>query len=564
MSQRDTDLNRIKAEMVRLTAPDVLGFYTHFEVTEIFVVRDNNGVPHNVFSILVAEDRPGTAAGKPKYLGERIRLKSMKDLAFGIKQCLLPITDLEQVFERFRQTSEWCVSGELLHVGSLVPIPMQFVPPDSTVYAPWNNVLKNNFWSGSHVIELMDTEKRILKPLFDEPPRLQELSDAIQKQLPIRLASLSDRLGNVVLQLPVTVLTATFGKNRFTGGSDVNIRWHPKATARVLRSSCEMQFDNTITAYASADIQGPENSLPTDDGQGMQRGILWDDQYQVILAATGGTSIINAVGLNMHIADPEPRVFTLTENDGSERQIRVGLSDAIENTVRAAAPDRGEEWTRSRIYRDEAARLAAARRFVQYKPMPGEQNAAHEAALQDIRLLLNQFGKHGAWLWDPYLSADDVLRTLFYCHHKAADLRALTAGYEQLPGSRAKPTLASIGRQLQEWIQQHSFNRRPPEPTFAERQRAFFDAAKSNLRGLRLEYRMKAGSAGWAFHDRFLIFPKTEDRAALAWSLGTSINSLGRQHHILQQVDDGQLVADAFKELWDHLDQPQQLVWKTP
>ena len=74
---------------------------------------------------------------------------------------------------------------------------------------------------------------------------------------------------------------------------------------------------------------------------------------------------------------------------------------------------------------------------------------------------------------------------------------------------------------------------------------------------------MKIGQAGWAFHDRFLIFPNT-DNGPLAWSLGSSVNSLGRQHHILQHVDDARLVADAFEELWDELSEPEQLIWKVP
>jgi hypothetical protein len=74
---------------------------------------------------------------------------------------------------------------------------------------------------------------------------------------------------------------------------------------------------------------------------------------------------------------------------------------------------------------------------------------------------------------------------------------------------------------------------------------------------------VKTGQAGWAFHDRFLIFP-ISGRGALAWSLGTSINGLGNRHHILQQVDDGQLVMEAFRELWDQLDQPEHVVWKKP
>jgi hypothetical protein len=74
---------------------------------------------------------------------------------------------------------------------------------------------------------------------------------------------------------------------------------------------------------------------------------------------------------------------------------------------------------------------------------------------------------------------------------------------------------------------------------------------------------MRCGASGWPFHDRFLIFP-VKDGGAQAWSLGTSANSFGTIHHILQKVDDGQLVMDAFAELWDQLNQPQHLILKKP
>jgi hypothetical protein len=32
----------------------------------------------------------------------------------------------------------------------------------------------------------------------------------------------------------------------------------------------------------------------------------------------------------------------------------------------------------------------------------------------------------------------------------------------------------------------------------------------------------------------------------------------------LQRVDDGQRIKDAFAGLWDVLDQPEHLIWKTP
>jgi len=60
-----------------------------------------------------------------------------------------------------------------------------------------------------------------------------------------------------------------------------------------------------------------------------------------------------------------------------------------------------------------------------------------------------------------------------------------------------------------------------------------------------------------------LIFPYVEN-VALAWSLGTSVNGLGKQHHILQRVDDGRIIADAFEKLWTQLDPPEHLIWKVP
>lgn len=101
----------------------------------------------------------------------------------------------------------------------------------------------------------------------------------------------------------------------------------------------------------------------------------------------------------------------------------------------------------------------------------------------------------------------------------------------------------------------------PLAPSWKDQQGARLDFAKGNCQGLSLEFRIRKGGAGWPFHDRFIIFPKN-DGAAIAWSLGTSVNSLGRQHHILQKVSNGELIANAFRDLWDKLDSAEYLVWR--
>ena len=77
---------------------------------------------------------------------------------------------------------------------------------------------------------------------------------------------------------------------------------------------------------------------------------------------------------------------------------------------------------------------------------------------------------------------------------------------------------------------------------------------------LNLEVRGKIGSNGYGFHDRFLIFPLETPKV---WSLGISVNSLGKSHHILQEVKHSQHILNAFNDLWEKLDKEECLVWKS-
>jgi hypothetical protein len=156
-----------RQEISRLIAPDVLGFYTHFEVTVVFAFPPGHSTPANVFSIIVAEERDSTEIPNPAYLNtQRIKLKSLKDWSLGVRRYLRPIAELGTALEQFCESREWRISGELLQVADLAPIPPQFVPPDSTGIVPLNRVLKNNFWNGSHVFEWADPTKTLFKPFL--------------------------------------------------------------------------------------------------------------------------------------------------------------------------------------------------------------------------------------------------------------------------------------------------------------------------------------------------------------------------------------------------------------
>ena len=77
---------------------------------------------------------------------------------------------------------------------------------------------------------------------------------------------------------------------------------------------------------------------------------------------------------------------------------------------------------------------------------------------------------------------------------------------------------------------------------------------------LNLEIRGKIGTNGYDFHDRFLIFPSEKPKV---WSLGISVNQLGKSHHILQEVKNAKHILNAFNQLWEELNREECLVWKS-
>lgn len=530
------------AEIRRLASAGMLGFYSRVETTELIAFSPNTRQPINLLTLLVAEEHPTGQAIEPHFLNQsRIRIPSLRDWSFGVYRYSIPLDQLVPAFERLANSRTWDASGTELHQSICATRPPQFVPPNSVEEIPWNCVLRNNFWNGSYIIEWADTKKAELDLFFAVPHRLQDLSEKIQLYLPIRLASLSDRLGNIILQLPVTLLMAQFN-SRHDGSMLVETGWHPHAHPRPLRASVELEFDKSITGYITCPVTNERTLLSLPFVPGSHRVILFDEENSLLLAATGPMPLTQTIILNTRVIDPEPRVFGFPDSSGVLQSHRVQIIGDFnaKSRVGPSENDGNGGWTRRRKYRDETSRLVRERHFVQYRPRPGQQAVEHEKALRDIRHLITRYGEEGTWLWDPYLSALDILKTLFFSPYSMADMRGLTAQ-----------------REATDQISQTCTG------NFIQRQKNTLANAQSNFHEMRLEYRAKTGQYGWDFHDRFLIFPRKE-RGALAWSLGTSINSVGKAHHILQRVDDGQQVMDAFAELWDQLDRPEHLILKVP
>lgn len=521
-------------ELCRLAVPGILGYYNCCEVTEIVGFGPDNQ-PVNLFSIVVLEERQEVPDKKPSFLNPKpIKIKKLNGWSFGISSYFINQEELVSALGNFKEGNGWRLSGQLLLTGNLLPTRPLFVPPDASKDSPLNRVLKNNFWNGSYVFELFDSEKGLLSPFLENVDSLFQLSETIQEFLPLRLASLSDRIGNIVIQLPVSSVISQFSfiEDR---GMKVVCNWDSRVQPRLCHLISSMEYDGGIAGFDVADVKGGVAEAVTGDSSRMNRAILWDEKEHLVLAASGAIAALTTIHFQMRLMEPEPRIIAIPVLDETPEIYRVQVvSLPAENIVGAPDPFKYRKWTDRRIYDEERKRFEQDRVFVQYG-LKSDKLAERKRALEDLRYLIYKFGVQGVWLWDPYLTCIDIMQTLFFSEYHGVALRALAC-------KKPKHML------FDDWRREQQLG---------------FMTAGNNYYGLNLEFRLRHGNAGWGFHDRFLIFPRKNERA-LAWSIGTSINSLGTEHHILHRVDNGQIIADAFRELWETLDCGDYLVWRQP
>lgn len=528
-------MSDLHKQIEKLYRQGVLGFYKGLEVVTIFGCY-KKGAAFNILTIINAVENEVDVSSNPEFINDKpIKIQDLKDYSFGIMRYFIDIDSMLASLQILRHSQVWNASGQVLQTDNLIEIPQTFIPADSTDTVPLNNILKNNFFEGSYIFEWFDVIKSNVNFLFKTPPHLQMLSEEINKYIPLKIASVSDKLGNLILQLPVTVISSSVTHTREDFCLKLEFAWHKniKHHKRELTFILIKENDKTIPDIFVKNLCDEYTELKIFHDHFPHKYYILDNHNQIVLKGSSETGFINSVNFDLNMITPEPRIFNCLKNKQMIAQ-RVGVEahqpSLIDNNK---VLSKVLKYQQNRLFSEERSRLLVLKEFVEYKPGDSER------ALSDIRVLIRKHGSEGAWLMDPFLSAEDILSTLFFSQYSDAPLLAIS-GLEQAPDKNGtKSTKKDLVNYYNEVL----------------------DNNCGNKVGLNLEFRTKIGNFGYPFHDRFLIFPNAEF-GAMAWSLGTSINSLGNKHHIFQKVSHGQMIADTFEELWKQLDHKDCLIWK--
>jgi hypothetical protein len=505
-----------------------IAFYQSCEVTELFLY--NKDTVFNFYTIAVFEEKPFNERDESFLTPKPIKIN--KDYNLGIKRSWHSLDEIKNTFATLVAQNKWVLNGnDTSKFPQLNKLPKQFIP--STEGNRLNNILKNNFHNGSYIIEFFDEDKRNVDFLLkiDALKQLNKVSDTIKQFVPIDLAVVRDRIGNFIFQFPITLLETDSKAKSEWDGIIINFIWHNKVTnppdcLLEVESKIEQNYLGCIIEEYNKELQQTITIGNMDQNVSIK---IWKKEPNLILSTFYG-SYIREFDFNMGITSHEPRIFK-----SNEESIKIEITSYDRNKKKKTDYTK---YINSSLYDADKKKLEQSLSFKQYR---GKKN---DESLADLRKLITQHDSNGVYLWDPYLRANDILKTLFFSTKAGVVLRAIASTYSDI---------------------EKVYERKNKEPKdIILEERIIFENPCHNNFGLNFEFRMQHGMNGWKFHDRFLIFPGDELSKPKVYALGTSINSFGTEHNILQEVSHPQPVVDAFNELWDSLNKNDCIVWKFP
>lgn len=507
-----------------------LGDYNCCEMISIFIYKKNETAVRNLYTIFTFENR-NFVKEKSEYLSGREE-KLEGGYLLGIQKKLMKISKVRDIFQLLcdnRKAGKVDIGDGELQIGKLEAVSKVFVQQDSTVEIMLNRVLKNNFYNGSYIMEFFDTDKALSKRWKAEEFEL--LTEKIYKIIPIDLFSISDRIGNFIFQFPSINIKVDYSINSLEREMTYQVSFVnvcDKDDIFVLSS--EGTEDKTVVAFGTKVFSGEgcEETFTVGDASRICRTTVADVKRQLILSRQDSTIIRNiTTGINFSPQYGEQRL--IYDEKGMVKNV-IEPECAEEFSVGPFLYRKRDDFIAKRQYDRRVEELHKRHEFRQY----GKN--INNNARNDVIAIMNSVQRGSVYLWDPYLTVEDLLRTWYFTTSMNVKLCAITSG------ELAKKRKMS----QEEWIK--------------EQQEIM--VRSSNHYGVNAELRCQWAEHGYSFHDRFLMCIPDGEKKVKVWSLGTSVNSLGSKHHVIQSVENPQILADTFDKLWEELDVPECIVWK--
>ena len=537
-----------EVKLDQLTNSGVIGAYHYCKVDQIVLFDKKTGIAWNYFTHVHFSSSYDSAA-------ESTLLRSPTTLQNGLQ---LFVSQYSMRKERFidcvytaLSTGIWNYTDSKLTEGdkidSVFLTRTKFVAENDPTGSYYNNVIPlekslygSNFCGNYYVFELYARGERLKELLRDKD--VKEIQEILHKcKLNYRLDELPDRIGNIVCRFDIESLKAEPTKVG-AYGMTYNLALATGIEHEIkLHLHIEQEHDRLLYTYV-------DEEFCLKPGEIVEKGV-GPHQCKTTLTISDAESnlILFRSVADQSVCSNYRGQITPEYITGSlfhrYRKVKVGsIEHDIElNEIKmignlpsliemADAAERQQNWQDA---------------FFKEQNYLHVYNAGqHDEALHDIRAIINT-----QLLWDldeirivdPYLSPNDILNTVAFCEKPGIRVCCLTNIHTI---SRNKDAKAEI------------LTDKTQGTTFDEIRNSFRKQLEDGLgreTDLQLSFRTVHGNNGSGFHDRYLIL-KYQVNKTRVWSLGTSVNSVGKSHHIVQIVESPTLIDNFFDEVWMQTD----------
>ena len=533
----------------------VLNSCNYAEVVQVILLRKKDNVclnyfTHVLFSSGFSEDESSVfLTDRPISINSEYKVLITKEKI--ARDSVLDI--LQNAAES--QTWEWKEDKALLD--DVFPMDLQFIPEtdptgsktsDSTLVPIELALYGSNFSGGYYLCELFSAKTVLAKSLSTDDNR--KIQDEINKaKIGFNLESLFDRIGNIVCKIPMDIIRHKPVKLSPERGI---------AGRFILENSCTeplecvlqiiLESDHTIIETRVEEMvfseKGEIREYSIDPNRYSNRIILSNKKSGIIYYSAvrdysfGSNYYAMSTPPQFGIQSSLKRIIVI---DGQDKEIELtniaGIGEvSIEKEI-FEIEKRQHKWMTEYEYKHHFFRSFVV----------GQENEAIQTVIDICNDRDLFWDLEEVWLVDPYLSADDILKTVVYCGKYGISIKCLTH-IAAINGNRETRTETTTeGESLFE--------------TIVSRYNGILKNALGKQKDLKLEYRTVAGMTGISFHDRYLIL-KCGLNKSRAWSLGISVNSLGKSHHIIQIVQSPMDVIDTIDTIWNQSLREECLIFK--
>lgn len=504
-----------------------LGFYQSVEFVQIFIFDKNLRKSINFFSLFTFSEKEYNGNESSEFLTDKL-IKISDRYSFGIIRNTFSIESIKHIFSDINNGKFFIDEDECIISDKLYLLPKTFVPKMNLKNSPLlNEVIKPNYWGDNYIIEFFDEKKIIFADCDNQREYFDKVCNYVNsslKTISINLSKVYDRIGNIIFQFPITLYKTSIESSRDSVSFIVKNEAHPRLkVAKNLSVIIRTTLDDVITGFFSYEINelsssqycnvGDDNFIET-TVMDKQTNLILHYSLLILLKRIG-------CGMNIGIQNSEERI--LKDENGA---IKKSYSQFIRDYSFVGKSDQNS-------YDDLISRRNINNDILKHSDdyfvskSDDQKNA--------LNFLIKKFSAidlKEICLWDPYLSPQDIF-DLLYPENTGVPFRCI--------GSNCVKRIITDNNRFD----------------FNELKENFlndFHRFSNNL-NVTMKFLVQHGDYGRKFHDRFLILVPIDDTALpVVYSLGTSVNSLGKYHHIIQKITNPRIILANFEELWLELD----------